>query len=231
MSYTTPQKVCTGKIKEITGDDDKPACRLAAKTLYRSDHSGPVQGAIWSLHTVCQVNGRPAGHATRGGLQPRDKGHPRPARLLSARRFGKAGARALAAMARSLSPRSTKGETAASPPYGSFLHFWDLGSDMRGLKATQGDDRLFVHFYHLYRFANAHSLFSNEIICSATPSLPGKPLTALYECLDCSRLQQLYLPAPASCGPVTPPPHHGHHPPLRSQGARPLRQAAPQPSI
>ena len=46
--------------------------------------------------------------------------HPRPARLLSAR-FGKAWARA--AMARSLSPRSTKGETAASPPYGSFSAF------------------------------------------------------------------------------------------------------------
>ena len=58
------------------------------------------------------------------------KGHPLPFRLLSAC-FGKPGASAT--VARSLSPRSAKGGTAASPLYGIFSAFLGLGSDTRGL--------------------------------------------------------------------------------------------------
>ena len=59
------------------------------------------------------------------------KGHPLPFRLLSAC-FGKPGASAT--VARSLSPRSAKGGTAASPLYGIFSAFLGLGSDTRGLR-------------------------------------------------------------------------------------------------
>ena len=90
---------------------------------------GPSGAFIWYARYLADLQAMPRG----GVCSLESKGHPRPARLLSAR-FGKAGARA--AMPRSLSSRSTKGETAASPPYGSFLHFWDLGSDMRGLNAS-----------------------------------------------------------------------------------------------
>ena len=62
------------------------------------------------------------------------KGHPLPFRLLSAC-FGKPGASAT--VARSLSPRSAKGGTAASPLYGIFSAFLGLGSDTRGLKDTR----------------------------------------------------------------------------------------------
>ena len=59
------------------------------------------------------------------------KGHPLPFRLLSAC-FGKPGASAT--VARSLSPRSAKRGTAASPLYGIFSAFLGLGSDTRGLR-------------------------------------------------------------------------------------------------
>ena len=62
------------------------------------------------------------------------KGHPLPFRLLSAC-FGKPGASAT--VARSLSPRSAKGGTAASPLYGIFSAFLGLGSDTRGLTSDQ----------------------------------------------------------------------------------------------
>ena len=63
-------------------------------------------------------------------MQAMPKGHPLPFRLLSAC-FGKRGASST--VARSLSPRSAKGGTAASPLYGSFSAFLGLGSDSRGL--------------------------------------------------------------------------------------------------
>ena len=62
------------------------------------------------------------------------KGHPGPFRLLSAG-FGKAGASAI--VARSLSPRSAKGGTAAIPLYGSLSAFLGLGSDTRGLMRSE----------------------------------------------------------------------------------------------
>ena len=64
-------------------------------------------------------------------MQAMPKGHPLPFRLLSAC-FGKRGASST--VARSLSPRSAKGGTAASPLYGSFSAFLGLGSDTRGLR-------------------------------------------------------------------------------------------------
>ena len=84
------------------GQPRGPSGAFIRYARYLADLQAMPQGGVCSLET---------------------KRHPRPARLLSAR-FGKAGARA--AMARSLSPRSTKGETAASPPYGSFSAFSGL---------------------------------------------------------------------------------------------------------
>ena len=84
------------------GQPRGPSGAFIRYARYLADLQAMPQGGVCSLET---------------------KRHPRPARLLSAR-FGKAGARA--AMARSLSPRSTKGETSASPPYGSFSAFSGL---------------------------------------------------------------------------------------------------------
>ena len=85
------------------GQPRGPSGAFIRYARYLADLQAMPQGGVCSLET---------------------KRHPRPARLLSARFGNKAGARA--AMARSLSPRSTKGETAASPPYGSFSAFSGL---------------------------------------------------------------------------------------------------------
>ena len=88
-------------------------------------HIGPAQVAIWALYIW--YAGAPADLQAmhkRETCSLATEGHLRPVRLLSAR-FGKSGASAT--VGRSLSPRSTKGETAASSPlYGSFSAYLGL---------------------------------------------------------------------------------------------------------
>ena len=71
--------------------------------------------------------------------------------------------------------------------------------------SIEGGGRLFQREFPLRGAARFNPLPAGQTLCCS---------------VRIAGLQQLYLPAPASCGPVTPPPQ-GHHPPLCSQGARP----------